>query len=166
MTEQEKQQEEVRRQEAQRKEDSRRQEGEHRRQAQRLQEERRRQESQPPENGTQRVQEPPIHESTVKTLQEKPKESEQSTIAYAQKHGVPIAPVSLTMGGSKGEGRQQAQDGKTEPAEQTPKQAAAPGKESPAMERLKAKMDGMADKVQERLKAQEQTKSHDTGHDR
>lgn len=160
--------EEQRRADESRREDSRRQE-------QRQQEERRRQERREGEQQRQdtsrgKEQEAPLHESTVKTLASQQKESEQSTIEYARKHGVPIAPASLSMSGrTQGEERQgESWKRQDKPAEKP--QAVEPSKEQPkesvAVERLKAKMEAMKDKVQEHIKAQNKGKTQDMGHER
>lgn len=150
MTEQERQREADRqREERQRNEDSRRQE-------QRQQDERRRKESQGREISQRQeaqrgaVQED-IHEATARTLQDKGrKESEKRTIETAQKRGVPIALANLSMSGrSQSESRPPQEPEKGKP-------------DSPAVERLKAKME----KVKEQSKAQDKIKSHGVEHDR
>lgn len=155
MTEQERQREADRqREERQRSEDSRRQEEERRRQEQRQQDERRRKESQGKEISQRQeaqlgaVQED-IHEATARTLQDKGRSAtEERTIETAQKRGVPIAPANLSMSGR---------------SESRPPQEPEKGKpDSPAVERLKAKME----KVKEQSKAQDKIKSHGVEHDR
>lgn len=157
MTEQERQREADRqREERQRNEDSRRQEEERRRQEQRQQDERRRKESQGREISQRQeaqrgaVQED-IHEATARTLQDKGrKDSEKRTIETAQKRGVPIALANLSMSGrSQSESRPPQEPEKGKP-------------DSPAVERLKVKME----KVKEQSKAQDKIKSHGVEHDR
>lgn len=158
MTEQERQREAAvrldrQREERQRSEDSRRQEEERRRQEQRQQDERRRKESQGKEisqrQESQREAQGEIHEATAQTLQDKGRRAaEKRTIETAQKRGVPIAPANLSMSG-----RSQSQ----------PPQGPEQGKpDSPAVERLKAKME----QVKAQTKAQDKVKSQGVEHDR
>lgn len=184
MNEQERLQEEMRRQEAtrqaqtsaetQRAEETRRME-EQRREEERRREESQRQENQRRESDQRQEKEPKtLHESTVQTMQGTRRDSEQQTIDYARKHGVPIAPASLSMSGrSQGETRTQAQahEGTQEPDKPAQKpQAAEHGKsqpkESKAMEQLKAKVEAMKDKVQEHIQSKGKGQTQETGHDR
>lgn len=148
------------RQDTQRREEERRREEENRRHEQRAQEERRRQGQEP-----RKEQGDTTHDSTVRTMQDGRKESEQSTIEYAQKRGVPIAIANLSMSGrSHSEGGRTPQDGKTEPAEQKPATKTPQGKkESPAMKKFRQKQEAMKSKVAERLKSQAQDKSQGHG---
>lgn len=159
MTEQERQREAAvrldrQREERQRSEDSRRQEEERRRQEQRQQDERRRKESQGREISQRKeaqrgaVQED-IHEATARTLQDKGRRAtEERTIETAQKRGVPIALANLSMSGrSQSRPPQEPEQGKPD---------------SPAVERLKAKME----KVKAQTKAQAQDKIKGMEHNR
>lgn len=158
MTEQERQREAAarldrQREERQRSEDSQRQEEERRRQEQRQQDERRRKESQGKEisqrQEAQRGQDGDIHEATARTLQDKGRSaSEKRIIETAQKRGVPIAPANLSMSGrSQSRLPQEPEQGKPD---------------SPAVERLKAKME----QIKAQTKAQDKVKSQGMEHDR
>lgn len=129
------------REERQRSEDSRRQE-------QRQQDERRRKESQGREI-SQREAQGEIHEATARTLQDKGRRAaEERTVETAQERGVPIAPANLSMSGR----------GQSRPP-QEPEQGRP---DSPAVERLKAKME----KVKAETKTQAQDKIKGMEHNR
>lgn len=158
MTEQKRQREAAarldrQREERQRSEDSQRQEEERRRQEQRQQDERRRKESEGKEisqrQEAQRGQDGDMHEATARTLQDKGRRaSEKRIIETAQKRGVPIAPANLSMSGrSQSRPPQEPEQGKPD---------------SPAIERLKAKME----QIKEQTKAQDKVKSQGMEHDR
>lgn len=165
------------RQENQRREDERRREEERRRQEQRAKEEQRKQESQSKEDRHRTEQpreqggESTLHESTVRTMQDGKDskdgrtQSEQSTIEYGQKNGVPIAVASLSASGrSQSEGKPMQGD-KPDPTEQ---KKTAKTEEPKATEKggFAARREALKTKVQETLKAQEQGKTHDLGRGR
>lgn len=90
--------------------------------------------------------------------------SQEKTIQTAQERGVPIAPVAgLKRDSGAREAGSPLQGEKPEQG-QTPAQKPVKAQDSPAVERLKAKMDGMQDKIQDHIKGQEQ--SHEQGHER
>ena len=91
-------------------------------------------------------------------------ESQEKTIQTARERGVPIAPVAGLKRDSGAREAGSPRQGEKPEQEQTPTQKPAQGKDSPAVERLKSKMDGMQDKIQSHIKAQGQT--HEQGHDR
>lgn len=164
--------EEEKRQEEQKREDERRRQDEERRRREqqaieeraRQEEQRRREQSQgKPQDG--RSEE--ISEGTARTLSggSRHTESEEQTIQTARERGVPIAPVAgLKRESGAREAESPVLQGEKPEQGQTPAQKPAQGKDSPAVERLKSKMDGMQDKIQSHIKAQGQT--HEQGHDR
>lgn len=91
--------------------------------------------------------------------------SEQSLIEYAQKHGVPIAPATLSMSGRSQSESKTPHGEKPEPTEQK-KTVKAQEATSPQKGGFAARREALKDKVQENLKAQEKGKMHDLGHDR
>lgn len=112
------------------------------------QDERRRKESQGREI-SQREAQGEIHEATARTLQDKGRRAaEERTIETAQKRGVPIVPANLSMSGrSQSRPPQEPEQGKPD---------------SPAVERLKEKME----KVKAQTKAQAQDKIKGMEHNR
>lgn len=169
-------QDEQRRQDSQRQENQRR-EDERRRQEQRAKEEQRKQESQAKEDRHKTEQpreqggESTLHESTVRTMQDGKDskdgrtQSEQSTIEYGQKHGVPIAPASLSMSGRSQSQGKPLQGDKPDPTEQK-KTAKPEAIKTPEKGGFAARREALKTKVQETLKAQEQGKTHDLGRGR
>lgn len=161
------------RQENKRREDEHRREEERHKQEQRVREVQQKQENQQIEK-RQRTEQPrelgeesPLHESTVRTMQGKDgrSHSEQSSIEYAQKHGVPIAPATLSMSGRSQSESKTPHGEKPEPTEQK-KTVKAQEATSPQKGGFAARREALKDKVQENLKAQEKGKMHDLGHDR
>lgn len=150
-------QDEQRRQDSQRQDEQRRQE-ERRRHGQKTQEERRKQES--PQQSTEHGGERSLNENTVRTLQNNKKQSEQNTIEYAQKHGVPIAPASLSMSGRE----RDIKSPQGERSEPTTQENAKP--QTPQKGGFAARREALKPKVQEALKKQEQSKTHDIGRGR
>lgn len=107
-----------------------------------------------------------ISEGTARTLRRGSgyTEAQEQTIQTARERGVPIAPVA-GLKRESGAGREAApRQGEKPEQGQTTEQKLAQGQDSPAVSRLKAKMDGMQDKMKDHIKAQEQ--SHEQGHDR
>lgn len=155
--------------EEQKREDKRRQEEERRRREQRAAaDERARQEARRQEQSrTQGGGSEEISEGTARTLSRRSgyTESQEQTIQTARERGVPIAPVA-GLKRESGEGREAGSplQGEKSEQEQTPVQKSAKAQDSPAVSRLKSKMDGMQDKIQNHIKAQEQ--SHEQGHER
>lgn len=165
MTEEEKRQEEQKREDERRRQDEerRRREQQEAEERARQEEQRRREQSQgkPQDDRSEE-----ISEGTARTLSggSRHTESEEQTIQTARERGVPIAPVAGLKRDSGAREAGSPRQGEKPEQGQTPAQKPAQGTDSPAVERLKSKMDGMQDKIQSHIKAQGQT--HEQGHDR